>query len=225
MHSQQTDTKGTFAPRLDSTNKTILIVPDIHHDYETAEMIIDGVRPDATVFLGDYFDDFYDTPEDADNTAQWLKKSLRKKNRIHLLGNHDIHYLTENISLKCSGYSIEKHDVIRRFNFDISAMHVWCWVDDWLCTHAGVSLDFLNLLRANADEDIDTALGNSYDKMSDAGWEDASHPFYDVSYMRSGNSKHGGVFWCDYREFVKPRDDLRKRTKIAEESLGQKRFK
>ena len=61
--------------------KTI-IIPDIHNDYHTAEKIIKKENPDKIIFLGDYFDDFYDTIKDV---TKWLVKSLQQKNRIHLI--------------------------------------------------------------------------------------------------------------------------------------------
>ena len=85
----------------------IIIVPDIHNDYHTAKKIIKKENPDKIIFLGDYFDDFDDTIQDAENTAKWLKKSLKQENRIHLIGNHDLNYMTDNTNLKCAGYRID----------------------------------------------------------------------------------------------------------------------
>ena len=59
----------------------IILIPDIHNDYFTAEKIIKKENPCNVIFLGDYFDDFDDTVQDAINTAKWLKKSLKQKNR------------------------------------------------------------------------------------------------------------------------------------------------
>ncbi len=72
------------------SNEKLIIIPDLHNDYFTAEKIIKKENRDKVLFLGDYFDDFYDTLEDADNTAKWLTKSLQQKNRVHLIGNHDL---------------------------------------------------------------------------------------------------------------------------------------
>ena len=82
------------------TAKTI-IISDIHNDYFTAEKIIKKENPDKIIFLGDYFDDFDDTVKDSENTAKWLVKSLKQENRIHLIGNHDLSYMTDNSNLKC----------------------------------------------------------------------------------------------------------------------------
>lgn len=62
-----------------NSQEKILIVPDIHNDYHTAEMIIKKENLDKIIFLGDYFDDFYDTVKDAANVAKWLTWSYSKK--------------------------------------------------------------------------------------------------------------------------------------------------
>ena len=76
------------------TGKT-LVIPDIHNDFKLAEGIIHRERPDHTVFLGDYFDDWYDTVQDAANVAKWLRESLENPDRTHLIGNHDVSYMTD----------------------------------------------------------------------------------------------------------------------------------
>jgi hypothetical protein len=35
--------------------------------------------------------------------ADWLKLSVVEKNRIHLLGNHELFYVSGNDMMKCSG--------------------------------------------------------------------------------------------------------------------------
>ena len=90
-----------------------LIVPDIHNKIIEAESIIDHERPDNIVFLGDYFDDFNDSPIIAQQVAEWLKQSLKKPNRIHLIGNHDICYMT-NGDQKCSGWDGAKQMFINK---------------------------------------------------------------------------------------------------------------
>lgn len=122
--------------------KTI-IIPDIHNDYHTVEKIIKNENPDEIIFLRDYFDDFDDTVEDATNIAKWLKESLEQENRIHLIGNHDLSYMTDNPNLKCSGYGTDKHKAIKEHDIDWNKLRMHYWLDEkWLCTHSGFSNDF-----------------------------------------------------------------------------------
>src|SRR3989304_634903 len=122
-----------------------LIIPDIHDKFTIAEAVINLEQPDSTVFLGDYFDSYFDILEEAlyrtDQTASWLENSLKQKNRIHLIGNHDMNYITDKPELQRGGYAKFRHDVIKRHNIDWKKLKLYYWLDEkWLCTHAGFSL-------------------------------------------------------------------------------------
>lgn len=69
-----------------------LVIGDIHNRVDWIEPFLQSVEHDNVIFLGDYFDDFGDTPDDATKTAEWLAKSVLTDNRIHLIGNHDQPY-------------------------------------------------------------------------------------------------------------------------------------
>ena len=137
----------------------IILIPDIHNDYFTAEKIIKKENPCNVIFLGDYFDDFDDTVQDAINTAKWLKKSLKQKNRVHLIGNHDLSYMTDNPNLKCMGYRTDKHKAIKKYDVDWDKLLMHYWInDEWLCTHAGFSNDFLKQQRTKKSYSIQQVL-------------------------------------------------------------------
>ncbi|MFB5647776.1 MAG: hypothetical protein ACE5RO_06535, partial [Candidatus Nitrosomaritimum yanchengensis] len=90
---------------------------------------------------GDYFDDFNETFELTNSTAKWLTSSVQKENRMHLIGNHDLNYINHNPKIKCSGYTYSKYEIIKQYNIQWDKMRLFCWVDDWLCTHAGFSFN------------------------------------------------------------------------------------
>lgn len=130
----------------------IIAIGDIHNHWVQAEAI--ASKYDAThtiVFTGDYYDDFYDSAIDAEQTARWLKESLQKPNRIHLMGNHDINYSylnyrkDSNGSLQniynCSGYTLQKDDAINRImtNEDWDKVKMYHYENGWFFTHAGIS--------------------------------------------------------------------------------------
>lgn len=90
-----------------------LIIPDIHNNHFTAEKIIDFVKPNHTIFLGDTFDNFHDTYEEIANVAEWLSWSVTQKDRTHLIGNHDIHYyFADNKNVRRGGYDAGKSVII-----------------------------------------------------------------------------------------------------------------
>ena len=183
--------------------KRILIIPDIHNAWHVAEEIIRNEKPDSIVFLGDYFDDFGDDWRVAKNTAKWLAESLRDETRTHLIGNHDLSYMAKNPYLRCSGYDGAKHVEIQKVGIDWNVLQMYCWVDGWLCTHAGLSDRFLSLIRKNPNDSVEKVLGYSWNglgkTLTDVGYD---HPFFHVGYTRGGDFPVGGPLWCDYDEFV-----------------------
>lgn len=83
-----------------------LIIPDVHNRVEWAESLIAAFPGRVVIFLGDYFDDFNDTPAHARVTAEWLRHSLGE-GRLHLMGNHDLPYRWPRLT--CPGWTKDKH--------------------------------------------------------------------------------------------------------------------
>jgi hypothetical protein len=65
-----------------------LIIPDIHQKIGLVDRIR-GERPGIpAIFLGDYSDDFHDTPAHMEVTCRWLKQAIGREQDMFLLGNH-----------------------------------------------------------------------------------------------------------------------------------------
>lgn len=75
--------------------------------------------------MWDYFDDFDYTVRDANDTVKWFKKSFRQKNKIHLIGNHDLSYVTDNPNLKCVRYGINKHEAIKKHKINWKELQMY----------------------------------------------------------------------------------------------------
>lgn len=181
----------------------IIIISDIHNNYLTAEKIIEKENPDKIIFLGDYFDDFDDTVQDAINTAKWLTKSLKIENRVHLIGNHDLSYMTDNPDLKCSGYTEEKHTVIKKQSIPWNTLKMYYWLDEkWLCTHAGMSNLFVKQHRTKKSDSIQQVLDVSQKDLEHIDDVNYAHSFFQIGFCRGGSSAVGGPLWCDYTEFA-----------------------
>jgi Calcineurin-like phosphoesterase len=179
-----------------------LIIPDLHLNHIRAEKIIRSVQPDFIVFLGDYFDNWYDTPEKNAEMASWLVSSLEQKNRIHLFGNHDVSYAF-NEFYKCSGYTQEKQDAINNVMANPMKENHWRklkfyhFAYDYLCTHAGVQ----NALYNTLDEFNNHFKNDCLNASDDAFIGNRPHKLLQAGKSRGGKASEGGIIWCDAREF------------------------
>lgn len=134
----------------------ILVISDIHENIGFAQEILDTPREwDKVVFLGDYFDSFYNDP--FNSILQWIEKTYNdyKDSAIWLVGNHEIHYIVEaysklkytrkmrDLPLGCSGYSRCKAHKIKKSDFlkDVFFPNLkFChYENNVLFSHAGFS--------------------------------------------------------------------------------------
>jgi len=121
-----------------------LVIPDIHNRVGHIELLIETVRPDRTVFLGDYFDSYDDDHHDAQATAVWLNYSLQQPNRIHLFGNHDLPYAYPwNKAVWCPGWTPKKNKAVNKVmeRQDWDKMQLVHEEQGWLLSHAGFHVD------------------------------------------------------------------------------------
>ena len=139
-----------------------LILPDIHNRWEIAEKIIKSVKPDKTIFLGDYFDDFGDNPHIIADVADWFHHSVNQKDRIHLCGNHDLHYwFKDNKDMPCSGYEQFKSITINDFvtKQDWEKLKFFYILDNkWLLSHAGVHPSWVESAKFRKNPIVESSL-------------------------------------------------------------------
>lgn len=125
--------------------KTI-IISDLHNRVYWIEDALSSplLQPyDRVLFLGDYFDDFGDTPEDVYIAATWLKNSLKKPNRIHLMGTHDLWYrFPYNPYIEATGNTDEKEKVINSIlsTRDWNLLKLYHFEQNYLISHAGLHI-------------------------------------------------------------------------------------
>lgn len=185
--------------------KRTLIVSDIHLRWKLVDNIIKEESPDQIIFLGDYFDDFGDNAVLNLKMAEWLVNSIEQPNRIHIMGNHDIMYATRDRKYRCSGYSEDKEYFI---NTVMTPDHwkqlkMYHWLDDFLCSHAGVHKHFHDQNSANGrdlktwlEQESTTALAHAFNRRVQI------HEMFHASRCRGGDQLYGGIVWCDFKEFV-----------------------
>jgi calcineurin-like phosphoesterase family protein len=178
-----------------------LIIPDIHQDHLKAEEIIAKVPHDSVVFLGDYFDQFHDTPSHAAATAQWLEKRIAEHPEdVFLIGNHDVQYLWG--ICRCSGYSFLKDQAIISAVKSVKSLRkhlkLYTFVDGWLVSHAGLTNHYVK----GSDDPI-----QYLKQVADICMEKLEKHFPESHFLleagtdRGGWLPYGGITWCDWRKF------------------------
>ena len=185
-----------------------LIISDVHHRTAKVNAILAHEKWDKVIFLGDWFDQFNDTYEDARKTAEWLKENLHNPNFIFLEGNHDISYrYSGNSHNYCSGFAWDKnleiHKVLNKD--DWNKFKLFHYEPSILFSHAGLSPAFLKEYASSEVDSIDKLLEwlNINEKQARVELENnKGHFLYNAGYDRGGNAKIGGMVWRDLSNTV-----------------------
>lgn len=200
---------------LDSKNKTILVFSDPHQDIGTVEYILKKENYDIVVCLGDWFDSFTHNSEyDLEQTCKFLKKWIFKDNFFTCIGNHDIQYLYENNTTICSGYEHSKHifiqDCLGNFLVPIRDKFGWyIWIDDFLCSHAGVNTYHFNPMMEITKDGITNWLNDQIKIAEPQLINGGYHWMYGAGRGRGGRQKVGGITWQDFSTEFHPIEGLK----------------
>ena len=206
--------------------KTI-IISDIHNRVNWIEdaLLSSLLQPyDKIICLGDYFDDFNDTIQDATNSAEWLKQSIQKPNRIHLTGTHDIWYrFPYNRFIAASGNTEKKASAINKIltQEDWNNLYLYHYEQNFLMSHAGVHINliseyvynhldlfnkyFVNTeLQLTAQEIIDKVIRPACEEALSRVQQGYSNSWLDAGIIRGGRQSVGGITWLDWIYEFKP---------------------
>jgi hypothetical protein len=189
------------------TQMKCLIVGDIHQKIDLVEKHIAGWT-DKIIFIGDYFDDFGDTPEKARDMAFWLKDSLKHENRIHLMGNHDYYYrVPVGESGVCTGFTSKKHEAINSI-LDFSDWNLIKYFHHeehedlkyWF-SHAGVSTHWFRhpILGVSTEVVLKKVQEAEEAIKSKNYYSNQAKPINAVDWYRGGDSPRGGLIWNDWK--------------------------
>jgi hypothetical protein len=180
----------------------LLIIGDIHTHYSKVERIISKYqKTHKFIFMGDYFDQFGDTPEINASTAHWLKTQMQERpDWVYLVGNHDEVYKPYT-SCMCSGFSTQKKTAINEVmtieNWD--KLRYFHYENGWWFSHAGITKHWFahpmkeGITLENVQRSIDNAI-----KMQHAGQGD--NAIWASSFARGGRHVVGGIVWQDWRD-------------------------
>lgn len=153
------------------------------------------------VFLGDYLDPYQYIPdrELLENLEEIIRlKMERPEQVILLLGNHDLHYISE-LAGRCRRYNLSiSDDAGKLFRGHAGCFQIAYQDGDVLFTHAGVSQDWFETdFGGMPDREVANQLNYPNDGQRAA--------LYRAGECRGGErGKIGGPLWLDRREATNP---------------------
>ena len=203
--------------------KTTLIIPDVHQRVSQVKLALEKETYDKVVFLGDWFDSFYEPPVVAgfEETCRYLRDLIlehpRKEDFTFLVGNHDINYIFNNTGARgvrhikkmhyfASGYTQNKCWNFRkvfyerglRDNFFIDNFKIATFDQGWLMSHAGFIPQHLPYGR-DIQWYVDTLLPEVWENFRDINHARNS-AIAAVGLARGGNDTFGGPLWLDWND-------------------------
>ena len=185
----------------------MIIIPDIHGRDFWKESVYENIGEEHIVFLGDYLDPYED-----EQIAPWevfpqleeivaLKKEHPDSVTL-LLGNHDIHYLTEKgrggrfdyiRGAQIKRFVLEKADAFQlTYETEIAGKK-------FLFSHAGIVAGWMEHNREFLEDAKPETIGSILNGMWDdhSSWPVLFSVLADVSYSRWGRTPFGSPIWSD----------------------------
>jgi len=187
--------------KIDKKNKKPTIVFGDIHGLTNWRRAVEENPNSRYIFLGDYLDPYYNIPPIflLDNLKEIIQ--LKKDNMddvILLIGNHDLHYIFQNID-PCTRFDSE----IEEEAHDMYTENIHLFMNAFqegrrIFTHAGVSKKwFFEDFGGDPNKNIANQLNNPH--------HDQLPALYRCGAMRGGDySAIGGIFWADIDELTDP---------------------
>lgn len=201
----------------------IITIGDIH-GYDTWKKAINYSKInneihisqfDLIIFVGDYVDDRIKTDmEILNNLLEIIELKKRYPSKVILLwGNHDVQYLLGTKKHGCSGYRpsmwFKLHSL---FTENEKLFQLAFQIDNYLWTHAGVTIGFYNFQIKNQKYVIRDGVKLEWLEIDKSGnisdilnfcFEARHQPIFDCGIIRDGDAKVGGPLWADFIELYK----------------------
>lgn len=196
----------------------MIVIPDIHgrQFWRHAAQQWDG--KEQIIFLGDYLDPYPDENISYEEALAGFQDIIQLKEEhpdevTLLLGNHDLHYMDQDIS--GTRYDVRHSREIERIlmeNFDLFQM---AYEDvyggkRYLFSHAGILSGWLQVHDFLFGS---ISPGELVSYLNMIWWTpDARRPFFnslaDVSYARCGTRPFGSMVWADLMEHSKQHEEI-----------------
>lgn len=181
----------------------LLVIPDIHTHYAKAQRIINKYKDTHKfIFMGDYFDQFGDTPEINNSTAHWLKTTMNEHpDWVYLYGNHCVPYHPQ-FSVMCSGFSTAKKTAINEVLTieDWNKLKYFHYENGHYFSHAGITKHwFQHPMKEGINVDnIQRIIDESVEKLKIHA--PADNAIWAASERRGGASQVGSILWEDWKD-------------------------
>lgn len=200
-----------------------LVIGDIHQRIDSVKNILETEKNyDEVVFLGDWFDSFYEPPRVAgmEETAEYLRYLVMdhpdKSKFVFLVGNHDLSYIYNNrassmtsihksIEFYCSGFTTSKAKKFRKVFYDEGLKDDFFYknfkiahqTQDWTLSHAGLHERHIPVGK-NADILVNEIIPHVW-----KNFRDFTIPHHWIisgaGRSRGGECYVGGALWLDWR--------------------------
>jgi hypothetical protein len=200
--------------------KTI-VIPDVHQRTQDVEKVLNENTYDEVVFLGDWFDSFWEPPNVSSfkETCTYLRDLIvSHKDRdkfVFLIGNHDLNYIHANnresirssskdLCYYCSGYTNNKSKIFRQVFFDhgykdeffLSNMKLAHKSQGVIISHAGIVPEIMPY-GCDIDKFVDEVLPSALKEFRNLNYIHNNTMSW-VGELRGGQNKVGGVLWLDW---------------------------
>ena len=200
-----------------------LVIPDVHQRVDSVKWILEAETVyDEVVFLGDWFDSFFDPPKVTgfEETCEYLKHLIsehpNKHKFVFLLGNHDLSYIYENkdysihrisktLKYFCSGFTTSKAKKFRhaffdhglKDNFFLEHFKIAHITQGWTLSHGGISIRHFPY-GYSKERFVNELLPDVWRNFRNLEYKH-NWVISGAGYHRGGNQPIGGVLWLDWR--------------------------
>ena len=194
--------------------KKVLIIPDVHgRDFWKEPCREDKIgKYDKIIFLGDYVDPYEDEGLHSKDGVSMLKeiidfKKAHEDKVVLLLGNHDLHYIYDDIekSSRYDGIFANEIRLIFNENMDLFQLAFECEFGGkrHLFTHAGIMASWYERHK----ERIGELTADNLNKLLET--RESRIPLNDVSPYRMFFPMYssGSIIWSDVQERFRKRDN------------------
>jgi hypothetical protein len=179
--------------------KPVIAIGDIHGRTYWNEIV--QQHPDCRyVFLGDYLDPYVNIAPQAlmSNLNDIIRlKEAQPENVVLLLGNHDLHYITDKI-LRSSRWDMwMAKEATQLFSAHNHLFQFAYQEGDHIFTHAGMAHDwFVKDFKGDFCKNIADQLNHPKPEQEVA--------LYGCGICRGGDMRYGGIFWADTADLINP---------------------